>query len=159
MESGPVSTHVGALPPPASFQARTVTKPFESPPASDQPSDAVDVSAADPVLPEQTIPPEQDPTLEPDTLFTDSFREARVILLMWVCCFVWTMVVCLSNGYPGPVDPATFPTVLGIPGWVAWGIVFPWLVADAVTIWFCFYRMKDGDLGSAPGEEAAGEEA
>lgn len=73
---------------------------------------------------------------------------------MWLCCFIWTLTVCLSFGYQEDVDPKTFSTVLGIPAWVAWGIAFPWLIADVVTVWFCFFRMKDGDLGPDAGEEA-----
>lgn len=90
---------------------------------------------------------------EPDPLFVDSRHEAGWILLMWACCFAWTMMVCLNYGYPDSIDPATFPTVFGIPAWVAWGIGFPWLVADVVTIWFCLFRMKDADLGSDGSEE------
>ena len=92
-------------------------------------------------------PSDIDDDLEPDPLFLDSLREARWILLMWATCFAWTLTVCLNYGYPTQVDPKTFPTVLGIPAWVAWGIAFPWLVANVVTITFCLGYMKDGDLG------------
>ena len=72
---------------------------------------------------------------------------------MWVCCFIWTLAVCLRNGYQESVDPATFPKVFGLPAWVAWGIALPWVLADVVTIWFCFFRMKDGDLGGEDVDE------
>ena len=92
-----------------------------------------------------------DPTqFEPDPIYVSGLREGGWILLMWVCCFVWTLVVCLSQGYPDSVDPGNFPTVFGIPAWVAWGIAFPWLVADGVTIWFCLTQMEDADLGADP---------
>ena len=92
---------------------------------------------------------------EPDPLFVDSLREAGWILLMWVACFVWTLSVCLTQGYPDPggINPETFPTVLGIPAWVAYGIALPWLIADVVTIWFCIFKMKDADLGTEPDEQ------
>ncbi|MEQ9411293.1 MAG: hypothetical protein RIK87_26505 [Fuerstiella sp.] len=90
---------------------------------------------------------------EPDPLFTDSLYEARWILLMWLCCFVWTLTVCLTFGYPTSVQPETFPTVLGIPAWVAFGIALPWLIGDVVTIWFCLFCMKDGDLGADPDDD------
>ncbi len=96
-----------------------------------------------------------DPDLEPDPLFVASFREARWILLMWVSCFVWTLTVCLNFGYPETVDPQSFPTVLGIPAWVAWGIAFPWLIANVVTIWFCLCVMEDADLGDDVGAAEA----
>lgn len=86
---------------------------------------------------------------EPDPIFVDSLNEAGWILLMWLSCFVWTLTVCLTFGYQRDVQPSTFETVLGIPAWVAWGIGLPWLLADIVTIWFCLFRMKDGDLGES----------
>jgi len=95
-----------------------------------------------------------DPDLEPDPLFVASFREARWILLMWLSCFAWTLTVCLNFGYPETVDPQNFPTVFGIPAWVAWGIAFPWLIANAVTIWFCLCVMEDADLGEDVAEAA-----
>jgi hypothetical protein len=96
-----------------------------------------------------------DPDLEPDPLFVASLREARWILLMWLSCFVWALTVCLNFGYPDTVDPLNFPTVFGIPAWVAWGIAFPWLIANVVTIWFCLFVMEDADLGETPDELAA----
>lgn len=95
-----------------------------------------------------------DPDLEPDPLFVASFREARWILLMWLSCFAWTLTVCLNFGYPKTVDPQNFPTVFGIPAWVAWGIAFPWLIANVVTIWFCLGVMEDADLGEDFSEAA-----
>lgn len=90
---------------------------------------------------------EQDDDLVPDPIFVSGVVEGKWILLMWLGCFVWTMTVCLQSGYETDVTPATFPTVWGIPSWVAWGICLPWLVANIVTIAFCFGYMKDGDLG------------
>lgn len=100
------------------------------------------------------IPPDQDPELEPDPLFVNSLQESGWILLMWLCCFIWTLSFCLTYGYQENVDPKTFSTVFGIPAWVAYGIALPWLIADIVTIWFCFFRMKDGDLGRDAGDDA-----
>lgn len=86
--------------------------------------------------------------LEPDPIFLDGLREGGWILMLWVACFAWTMFSCLTNGYPQEVDPANFPTVLGMPAWVAWGIALPWLIANAITVYFCFGYMRDGDLES-----------
>ena len=72
---------------------------------------------------------------------------------MWLSCFAWTLTVCLTQGYPDQVDPENFPTVFGLPAWVAWGIVFPWLVANLVTFWFCLFYMEDADLGSEPSDD------
>lgn len=105
-------------------------------------------------------PPLADDDFEPDPIFVDSRREAGWILLMWASCFVWTLTVCLSLGYQDNVQPESFSTILGMPAWVVWGIGLPWLLADLVTIWFCLFRMKDGDLGTVDEESAsAGEQA
>lgn len=90
---------------------------------------------------------DQDDELEPDPIFLTGLAEGKWILLMWLGCFIWTMTVCLQSGYEVDVTPSTFPTVWGIPAWVAWGICLPWLVANIVTVLFCFFHMKDGDLG------------
>ena len=88
-----------------------------------------------------------DDDFEPDPLFVNSLHEAKWILLMWLSCFAWTLCVCLTQGYPENVTPETFPMVLGIPAWVAYGIALPWCLANIVTIAFCLGYMKDGDLG------------
>ena len=93
---------------------------------------------------------------EPDPVFFSSLREARWILAMWVGCFVWTLTASLTMGYPDTVDPETFPTVLGIPAWVAWGIGLPWLIANVVTIWFCLTQMDDAELESDEDTAAPG---
>ena len=95
------------------------------------------------------IAPASDENLEPDPLFVTSRKEAGWILLMWVTCFAWTLTVCLNNGYPQSCGTRKrFQRSLEIPAWVAWGIGFPWLIADVVTIWFCLTQMEDADLGS-----------
>jgi len=84
--------------------------------------------------------------LIPDPVFVQSLRESGVILLTWLACFVWTFTYCTRYGYPTDVDPAAFPTVLGMPSWVVWGIVLPWSLANIVTLLFCFGFMQDATL-------------
>ncbi|MEZ6129548.1 MAG: hypothetical protein R3C59_12765 [Planctomycetaceae bacterium] len=91
---------------------------------------------------------------ELDPMFVTSLAEAKWILGMWLTCFVWTLAICLTNGYPETVNPETFPLILGMPAWVAWGIAFPWLIANLATFVFCLGFMKDGDLGSEPDTHA-----
>ena len=91
-----------------------------------------------------------DSEFEPDPIFVTGLREGRWILLMWTGCFAWTMVASLTLGYSDDVNPETFPTVLGLPAWVAWGIALPWSVANVLTIWFVLTQMEDADLESDP---------
>jgi hypothetical protein len=95
---------------------------------------------------------------EPDPIFISSRREAKWILLMWVACFVWTMTVCATMGYPDQVDPQKFPILFGVPRWVAIGIGLPWLVVNAITIWFCLFVMEDGELEVEASADAPGQQ-
>lgn len=90
---------------------------------------------------------------EYDSFFLNSRREAIIIFLSWVVAFAWAVPYCYINGY-GVENPAEIPTTLGVPSWLLWGIAMPWLVADIFTTWFCFWYMKDGDLGTAGDEDA-----
>ena len=41
--------------------------------------------------------------------------------------------------------------MLGFPDWVFWGVVTPWMVANAFTFWFCLRALKnDEDEEAAP---------
>ena len=84
-----------------------------------------------------------------DPVFLHSRREALVILGLWVAMLLWAVPYCYLNGYAGDVDPEQVRTVWGLPSWVFWGIVAPWIFADLFTIWFCFFYMVDDDLGEA----------
>jgi len=94
---------------------------------------------------------------EPDPVFVRSRREALVILCFWLAGLLWVVTFCYLTGYPERFDPETFRTVWGIPAWLFWGLVVPWLVADGFTVWFCFWYMKDADLpGSGQADEVIG---
>lgn len=93
--------------------------------------------------------------VEYDPVFLNSRREAIIIFCLWVAALLWSVPVCYFMGYGRPVDPENFSTVFGIPAWLFWGIFTPWAVADVFTIWFCFFYMKDDDLGEDSGETEA----
>jgi len=92
---------------------------------------------------------ELEPGWEYDPVFLHSRREAVVIFFLWVTAILWVVPYCYFNGYGGNVDPSTIGMILGIPSWLFWGIFVPWLVADAFTIWFCFFYIQDDALGEA----------
>ena len=87
-----------------------------------------------------------------DPVFLNARREAWIIFGVWVACLAWSVPYCYLYGYP-PSDeefnPETFSTYMGVPSWVCWGILVPWLLSNVFTIWFCFFYMKDDDLGVA----------
>ena len=91
--------------------------------------------------------PVPDDRPEYDTVFLNSRREAVVIFSIWLAGLLWAVPFCYLTGYINNYDPQTFTTTLGIPTWLFWGIAVPWLVADIITTWFCFWYLKDDDLG------------
>ena len=91
---------------------------------------------------------------ELDPVFLNSRREAWVIFGVWFLCMIWAVPVSYMMGYGHEIVPGNVPTVFGMPTWIFWGIVCPWLVADVVTTWICFRFIKNDDLGVAPEELA-----
>ena len=86
-----------------------------------------------------------------DPLVLHARREALVILLAFVVCLIWSVSWCYLSGYAGP-DGSPVSKVLGMPSWVFWGVLVPWIGADLFAVWFCFFFMVDDPLGEAPEE-------
>ena len=84
---------------------------------------------------------------ELDPVFLHARREALWILGAWAACLLWAVPYCYLNGYNRSAEE--LQTILGMPDWVFWGIVVPWILADVFAIWFCFFYMVDDDLGEA----------
>jgi hypothetical protein len=93
-------------------------------------------------------------------LYRNARREMFVILVVTALALVWTVGYCYLFGYQhdeqswvvrtGLATPRAadnFQQIAGLPDWVLFGIVIPWLVCTVFTIGFCFY-MKDDDLGT-----------
>jgi len=78
---------------------------------------------------------------------TSSLRQSRrelwLILLAWLGCAVWVISYCSTNGYD--LAPEEVSTVLGFPDWVFWGVVTPWMIANAFTFWFCLRFLKNDE--------------
>ncbi|MCA9231823.1 MAG: hypothetical protein KDA57_14325 [Planctomycetales bacterium] len=106
-----------------------------------------------------------------DPVFRNTLREAKLIFLIWAAAFVYTCSFCYLFGYlshpsdpsaTGPAvsswlgplerfdrDPATLstPLGLGIPDWVFYGIIFPWIACLVATFGFCLFVFKEDPLG------------
>lgn len=93
-----------------------------------------------------------------DPVFLHSRREAVVILLVWVACFAWVVPYSYLQGYTAPASPEHLDLVLGVPAWVFWGVVGPWIVAGAVSIGLCLWFIQDDELGAEPPAKGAGPE-
>ena len=86
-----------------------------------------------------------------DPVFIHARREAIIIFCTWAAGLLWAVPYCYLNGY-NIDDPSQITTVFGIPSWLFWGIVVPWIVANLFTTWFCFGFMKDAELVDGPAE-------
>ena len=86
-------------------------------------------------------------------VFLNSRREGIVIFGVWFVALCWSVPYCYINGYSQQVNVETLSTTLGIPSWLFGGILLPWLAADVITAWICFFFMKDDELGTAGDEE------
>ena len=84
---------------------------------------------------------------EPSSTETRSLRQSRrelwLILLAWLGCALWVISYCSTNGYD--LAPEEVSTVLGFPDWVFWGVVTPWMIANAFTFWFCLRALKNDE--------------
>ncbi len=86
-----------------------------------------------------------------DPTFLHARREAWQILVAWAVCLAWTVGYSALAGYDVP--PQQVQLVLGMPGWVFFGVLVPWIAATAFSVWFGLYRIADDDLGEADGGE------
>ena len=81
---------------------------------------------------------------------------------MWIVAWIICAATTLKFGYlPGKQRPDEPWLVLGMPGWVFFGVIVPWLVLICVTVWFAAFYLKDDEPivdeapASPPDTEAA----
>ena len=79
---------------------------------------------------------------EHDHTFLNARKEAWLILLAWAVCLVWTVGYSAWAGYA----PGEITLIFGMPGWVFWGVLFPWLIATGFSVWFGLFYMSDDEL-------------
>ena len=84
---------------------------------------------------------------------SSSYREALIVAVVWTITCVYTVGYAALFAYR---DSAS-RVVLGIPSWVVWGVLLPWVVTLFVTLWFAGAGMKDEPLGENPDEVTDGE--
>lgn len=87
---------------------------------------------------------------EPDPVLKNSIREAVVIGVAWLAATVYSCAYSYAFGYrrEGRVLGVNdIHPILGVPSWVVWGILAPWLVCALFTFWFAGFFMVDDDLG------------
>lgn len=50
-------------------------------------------------------------------------------------------------GLARPRTGDNFSSILGMPDWVFFGILVPWIACSLFTVWFALYGIRDDDLG------------
>jgi hypothetical protein len=73
-----------------------------------------------------------------------SRHEAWFVVALWLLSCAYTVGYAALFGYRTEPQPRL---VFGMPSWVLYGIVAPWLVCTLVTCWFALRGIKDEDLG------------
>ena len=82
-------------------------------------------------------------------------KEARFVAAIWISALVFCGYWIRQFGYIPPAERPDVPAlVLGIPSWVVWGLLVPWLVLILVTWFFAASILKDDEpLQPMPGLE------
>lgn len=73
--------------------------------------------------------------------FIRTRREALCAGFIWVFFATWTIGACYFLGYLP--DKVTF--VLGIPSWIMWGVIVPWISAAIVNSLFAIFVLADDE--------------
>lgn len=89
--------------------------------------------------------PPTPPANKEQRLLHHARREASVIMAVWAVALAWTIGVGYFLGYDRDVQ--SIRLILGMPDWVFWSVVVPWVVCFLFSFWFCFFYMADDDLG------------
>ena len=87
-----------------------------------------------------------------DPFFLNARREAVIILIAWAVCLIWTVGYSALAGYD--VAPDQVSVILGMPGWVFWGVLVPWMAATVFSVWFSLVYIADDDLEGCDDAEA-----
>lgn len=73
-------------------------------------------------------------------------REAWVVAGVWLIGGGWIVTSLLMNGYVAEGDRPEVPELtLGMPSWVFWGLVVPWVLLIFVTWGFARFVLKDDE--------------
>lgn len=91
---------------------------------------------------------EDRPRCSDDPIFLHARKEAIIALIVFVLAGVYTITYAYCFGYE--LEAAAVDTFLGIPSWVVWGIIAPWLSVVLFSFWYSLYFIQDEDLGDDP---------
>jgi TRAP-type C4-dicarboxylate transport system permease small subunit len=78
-----------------------------------------------------------------------TLKEAIVALLIWFGAGVWVISVSYWLGSGRPVI-----SIGGIPNWVLWGILVPWVTLFVIHSWYSLFFLRADD-DHPPGDSAS----
>jgi hypothetical protein len=90
------------------------------------------------------------PPRKEQQLLRHARREGLLIMAVWAAALLWFVGAGYLLGYQPERE---IQLIFGMPDWIVWSVVAPWVVALAFSVWFCFAYMADDDLGQDPGED------
>ncbi len=85
-----------------------------------------------------------------DPLLRNSRREAIIIGLTWLAATTYCCAYSYFFGYireGQQLTKADLNMIFGVPSWVVWGYLVPWVVCAVFTFWFAGWYVVDDDLG------------
>lgn len=86
--------------------------------------------------------------------YRQSLREFWWITGAWGVFVIWNVASGALFAYQIPDPGAEMATVMGVPRWVFFTVLFPWLFGNAFILWFATKLMKDSSLnGTSDPEE------
>jgi hypothetical protein len=88
-----------------------------------------------------------------DPVYLHTRRESLVILIVWAVALVWSVSVCTLFGYGQAAKGEQVQLFFGMPAWVFWGVMCPWVTAGLFSIVFSLLVMADDDLGPDTSED------
>ena len=112
-----------------------------------------------------------------DPVLISARREAWIVFFTWITALIWSVSYCYFNGYLSDlskisdkssvkvVEPSgnsqsrelwvdsgkgfqRINFILGFPDWVFFGVIGPWWICSAFSIFFGAYVVRDEDLGA-----------
>ncbi len=89
-----------------------------------------------------------------EPVFLNARREALVTLFIWIVGLTWTVGYCFLTGYNVPAEQ--MKATLGIPNWIFWGVLVPWVLIILFTIWFGLFYIADDELVQGQHESERG---
>jgi hypothetical protein len=69
-----------------------------------------------------------------------TLKEAVVAMMLWLGAGIWVVSVSYWLGYQRPVH-----SIGGIPNWVVWGVLLPWVTLFVVHSWYSLFYMRADD--------------